>query len=331
MRTYNKRIADSILLNTDYNSPFSELKNIYMYAIAAIITGTPTGTLKLQASADPETNTTIPLISPSNWVDIADSDFTVTTAGNTMWNVRDVEIQGALSFTGELTIGSLNSFAGYELLNGAGAPQSIDMLITQPTVDDNATLTGADLLAVNTAMLLSVGDNSSVSTAFLGVTALGLPAVAALGTNSTVDHVGGAAFALSLDSSAGAGSSIGTVDLCRSLAIPNGITAVDKLRGYKFDLPFGDPGTQTWGVYMEPVCHNYMAGDLLVGGTPNSIDTPTNPSVGIELNSTVKAFLPSRMTETERDALTAVNGMVLYNLTTDKLQVYAAGVWVNLH
>ena len=39
----------------------------------------------------------------------------------------------------------------------------------------------------------------------------------------------------------------------------------------------------------------------------------------------------ARMTTTERNALTAVNGMQIYNSTTDKLQVYAAGSWVDLH
>jgi len=57
---------------------------------------------------------------------------------------------------------------------------------------------------------------------------------------------------------------------------------------------------------------------------------PTNTSVGIEIQSTTKAFLPSRMTTTQRDALTAVNGMILYNTTTNTLQGRIAGVWANL-
>ena len=36
-------------------------------------------------------------------------------------------------------------------------------------------------------------------------------------------------------------------------------------------------------------------------------------------------------TTTERDALTAANGMVLYNETTSKFQGYAGGAWVDLH
>lgn len=36
-------------------------------------------------------------------------------------------------------------------------------------------------------------------------------------------------------------------------------------------------------------------------------------------------------TTTERNALTAANGHVIYNTTDNKLQVYANGTWVNLH
>ncbi len=92
MRVYNQKIANDVALNANSNGVAVELKNVFMYAITATITGTPTGTLKLQASSDPLTDTTIPLTNsqPTNWVDITDSSFTVTSAGNSMWNVRDV-------------------------------------------------------------------------------------------------------------------------------------------------------------------------------------------------------------------------------------------------
>jgi len=242
----------------------------------------------------------------------------------------DVEITGALSFGGALSIGKLNAFATQALFDTGGNPSSIHSLITQPTVGDNITLTTADSISVNTAALISIGNNSSVSTAFIGIAALGLPAVLTMGTGSTVDRIYGALFALSLDATA-TGGTVDEVGLCRSVAIPNGVTAVNNLYGYLFDLPFGDPGTKTFGFYDRPGKNNYFAGNLLIGGTPGSDDLVVNSSVALEINSTTKAFLNARMTTTERNALTAVNGLQIYNSTDDKLQVYAGGSWVDLH
>jgi hypothetical protein len=98
MRTFNRQISTNVALNANVNGPYIQLKNIFMYSIAAIVTGVPTGTISLQASNDPETNDTqtnvaagqAPAVGPSTWVTIDDSSFSLTSAGTTMWNVRDV-------------------------------------------------------------------------------------------------------------------------------------------------------------------------------------------------------------------------------------------------
>ncbi len=51
----------------------------------------------------------------------------------------------------------------------------------------------------------------------------------------------------------------------------------------------------------------------------------------LEVGGTNGAFLLPRLTTTQRDALTGVNGMSIYNTTTDRFQGYAAGAWVDLH
>lgn len=95
MKVFNKPIATNVPLSGDYNSPYIPLKQIYTYTISAIISGTPTGTIQLQASNDPETNDTqtnvisgiAPAIGPSNWVTVTNSPFMVATSGIEMWNV----------------------------------------------------------------------------------------------------------------------------------------------------------------------------------------------------------------------------------------------------
>lgn len=42
------------------------------------------------------------------------------------------------------------------------------------------------------------------------------------------------------------------------------------------------------------------------------------------------SFTPPKLTTTQRDALTAVEGMMIYNTTDSKFQVYEGGSWVNI-
>lgn len=54
-----------------------------------------------------------------------------------------------------------------------------------------------------------------------------------------------------------------------------------------------------------------------------AIGTSTvNPSAALEISSTTGAFLPPRMSTTEREALTPELGMTIYNNSVDKLQLY---------
>jgi hypothetical protein len=53
-------------------------------------------------------------------------------------------------------------------------------------------------------------------------------------------------------------------------------------------------------------------------------------SAKLDLTSTTGALLLTRMTTAQKNALTAVNGMVLYDLTTNKFQGYENGAWANL-
>ena len=71
-----------------------------------------------------------------------------------------------------------------------------------------------------------------------------------------------------------------------------------------------------------------IAQDLLVG----SVDLLDNndPSSQLELLATNKGFLPNRLTEAERDAIaTPAKGLIIFNTTTDKLNLYT-DVWTSV-
>lgn len=64
-----------------------------------------------------------------------------------------------------------------------------------------------------------------------------------------------------------------------------------------------------------------------------SVGLNSDPDAGAALDivSTTGALILPRMTTTERNGITAVNGMLVYNTTTSKVQAYAGGSWVDLH
>jgi hypothetical protein len=57
--------------------------------------------------------------------------------------------------------------------------------------------------------------------------------------------------------------------------------------------------------------------------------TPATSAL-LDLTSTAGALLLTRMTTAQKNALTAINGMVLYDSTLNKFQGYENGSWTNL-
>jgi len=255
----------------------------------------------------------------------------VTASGNkrAAFFGGNVDINGNLTFSGALSLGQLNAFYATSSVDGGGQPQNLHSLITQMTAPNGVTTANVDAIGVNTAMLITLEEDSvSTSGPFgLGFTALALPCVVTTETNSSLDNMSGTTTAINLDG-ASTGGTIDTIKVNRSVVIPNGVTTVNNARGFQYDAPFGQIGTVNHGFYTAVDCDNYFRGGLVVG---EDSEVRANSSVGLEVASTTKAILNSRMTTTERNALTAVNGMQIYNTSTDKLQVYAAGSWVDLH
>jgi hypothetical protein len=242
--------------------------------------------------------------------------------------VGDVNIDGNLSFSGALSLGELNAFSFIVPTDTGGQPQSVHSLISSVQVPDNVTINNADTLGFNTACLINVGENSTINTSLTGLAAMGLPAVVNMSSGATIDSIAGGLFALSLDGSS-SGGSILELSLCKSIPLPNGITNVVSTYGFDFSAPFGLANfDNVYPFHTTENYNSYFRGGLVVGEDGKDVQ---NPSVLFEIKSTTGAFLNARMSTIDRDNLTATNGMQIYNTTTDKLQVYASGSWVDLH
>jgi hypothetical protein len=115
---------------------------------------------------------------------------------------------------------------------------------------------------------------------------------------------------------------------------------VNKDTGYGALFGFANSAGGFTGGQITVVSNDPLA--LLTNNTERMrIDSAGNVGIGtsspdasalLDVTSTVGGVLFPRMTSTQRDAIgSPANGLVLYNTTTDKLQVRAGGSWVDLH
>lgn len=71
-----------------------------------------------------------------------------------------------------------------------------------------------------------------------------------------------------------------------------------------------------------------LLGPVFISGSAMAVGTGSPaPSTILHLQSQVGAFLPPRLNTTQRDALTATAGMIVYNTSTNKLQCYDGTSW----
>jgi hypothetical protein len=183
--------------------------------------------------------------------------------------------------------GKLNAFYGVTPADLGGAPGGIHALITGMTTTPNATTANVDTIGVNTASLMTISTNSiNTSGPFgLGLAALALPAVLKTETGGSIDYVNASVFAVSLDAT----STGGTVDELvggRFTVIPQGGThTINKIKLVKADLPFGDPATQSWGIYSSSTSsENWFAKNLKIGGTASITDFVTDAGSKLQID-----------------------------------------------
>jgi hypothetical protein len=70
---------------------------------------------------------------------------------------------------------------------------------------------------------------------------------------------------------------------------------------------------------------------VIGANTPAAITGTAISGTSIAITGTAGAMTLSTVTTTQRNALSAANGMVLYNSTTSKIEAYAGGAWVQRH
>ena len=72
-------------------------------------------------------------------------------------------------------------------------------------------------------------------------------------------------------------------------------------------------------------------GAVIGANTPAAVTGTAISGTSIAVTGTAGAMTLNTVTTTQRNALSAANGMVVYNSTTSKIEAYAGGAWVQLH
>lgn len=218
--------------------------------------------------------------------------------------------------------GRVDAFTNYTAVSSAGqiTANSIGGSITIP---DATTITGTTAIFNTLAVTVDTGDATSVYTGD------GLVDLSTVGFAGQIIGDGNITTGINFLLAGYQNASTGTINRINNVfaaGIPAGAGTVNEAVLFFGDMPFGLVGTDNWGVRIEASgLENYMP-KLAVGDMASK--KVANASVGIELDSTTKAVLISRMTTTQRNALTAVNGMQIYNTTTTQNEYYENGSWV---
>lgn len=217
------------------------------------------------------------------------------------------------------------------VING-GTVQIINRLQGMFTIADGSPVTGTDLLANNLAGDFLIQDDLPLGPVGIGANSVGFIASMAVAATKTVDSMTvflpAAAFP---DPGFTTGGNITEFQHIRVFPpLPQGGTAnITNLYAYKIDSAFGDyasSATNAWGLYFDTVAENYIGGSLNIGAASKKV---ANADVALEVGS-LKAILLARLTTTQKNALTPVAGMVVYDTTLNQMSYYNGTTWVNV-
>lgn len=90
MRILNETLLTDGDVSGDLSSAPLLLAYAFGYAIQAVFTGSPSGTLKLQGSNDSVPNAQFVETPPSNWTDIDGSSTSISASGTVLLNAQGV-------------------------------------------------------------------------------------------------------------------------------------------------------------------------------------------------------------------------------------------------
>ena len=177
----------------------------------------------------------------------------------------DVQVTGAFAFTGDLNVGSIQSFKQLNIIDGGGNPTTNNGIVSQ--FDGSGVVANCDMIGLSTPATINLGATFvGTSGGFgLGLASLALPNLITMAAGCSLDNLTAAAY-VNLFDATNTGGTIDRVIGCRATNIPQGGTQTIT-RSYSFFADFfaGDVAVDSWAVYDSGAKYNWMANALKIG------------------------------------------------------------------
>lgn len=216
--------------------------------------------------------------------------------------------------------------ANYTPQNNSGV-DGANSFNTQMLIASGSPVSNVDSLVNNFSVLIEALDNIPIGPIGLGVSFVGAVGQVAVAAGKTIDVLNGFVAGFAVAPLAGDGGTIARYNCYDGLgALPEGGNSqITELVAFHGGPYLSALAASSWGFLIDdPNAENYVM-RMVVGGSTKKV---TNASVGFEVADNTKAILHSRMTTVQRDALTAVAGMQIFNTDTNTLQFYNGTSWI---
>lgn len=243
-------------------------------------------------------------------------------------NIKSTDPQGVVGINSDSRL-QINSSTQLMSAQTFQIGSRIENLFTIPL---GSPVTGTDSLAINIAGDLEALDDMALGPFGLGFVSGSSLTDMAVAAGKTVASV--TAFLPTItfpDPGFPTGGAITDAHMVRTTApLSQGGTAViTNLYAFMIDPAFGDFGaaaTNSWGLYLDGTCQNYIASSIAIGTASKKV---TNASVALEVGGTTKAVVFTNVTTTQKNALTALPGMQVFDTTLNQMSYYNGTTWIN--
>jgi hypothetical protein len=191
---------------------------------------------------------------------------------------------------------------------------------------DSGTPISAFGFGTNLAQTLNANDDWTIDPSGLGFVNVGFVGAVNVAATKTVAKWTGAL--------GGAGNPSGTGTITDAIMFrgagilpQGGSISVTNMYGFQVDPNlFCLIGTNCWGFFEDTTNAENHLSKLAIDTATNKV---ANSSTALEIGA-AKGFINGRVTTTQRNALTAVDGMQVYDTDLDAMYVYANGSWAEI-